>query len=338
MEQRMKIDISAWTIIKAILIILAFWFLFLVRDIVVLFFIVLIIVAALTPLVTWLSRIMPRTLAIILLSLAFIGILVGIGFLIVPPLILEIKQLAINLPLITVKLGPIYHAVQNSLSNYQEGLINLSSQLGKITTGLYSTTIGFIGGIIAFLTIMVLSFYMLIEQKSLMGFLSNLIPEDRRETINQIIDKFNAKMAQWMGGHFLLMLIVGVCDGIVLAILGVPYALILAIWGGLTELIPYLGPWLGLIPAVVIAFTISPLTALLVVAAYLLIQQLESHFLAPKVLGKAVGLSPVIIILALLAGAKLMGILGMIIAVPVAATIAVIIHSWPEIIKLCEKK
>lgn len=334
MPNRVKIDISTATIIKVILIVLGVWFLFLIRDIVVLFFIVLIIVAAMTPLVDWLSRFIPRVLAVIILALVFIGLLVGIGFLIVPPLVTEIKLLAINLPIITAKLGPVYHSIQNSMSNYQEGLINISSQLGKITSGIYSTTLGFVSGVLAFLTILVLSFYMLIEKNTLMSYFSNLLPEGRRESIEQLFKKFNTKMGQWLGGHLLLMLTVGVLDGIALVILGVPYALILAIWGGLVEIVPYLGPWLALIPAAIIGFTMSPLTAILVIVAYLIIQQIEAQFLAPKILGKAVGLSPVIIILALLAGAKLMGILGMIIAVPVAATIAVLIQEWPEIVKL----
>lgn len=337
MPNRTRIDISTATIVKVALAILTLWFLYLVRDIVVLFFIVLIIVAAMTPLVDWLSKAMPRVLAVILLSLVFLGLLVGVGFLIVPPLVTEIKSLAINLPIITAKLGPLYHSIQNSISNYQEGLINVSSQLSKITSGIYSTTIGFVSGILAFLTILVLSFYMLIEKNTLMSYFSNLLPEGRRELSEQLFKKFNTKMGQWLGGHLLLMIAVGVLDGIALVILGVPYALILAIWGGLVEIIPYLGPWLALIPAAIIGFTISPLTALLVIIVYLIIQQIESQFLAPKILGKAVGLSPVIIILALLVGAKLMGILGMIIAVPVAATIAVLIQEWPEIRKLGEK-
>lgn len=336
MPNRVKIDISTSTIIKVALAILAIWFLYVVRDIVVLFFIVLIIVAAMTPLVEWMSKYIPRILAVIILAIIFIGVLVGIGFLIVPPLVAEIKLLAINLPIITAKLGPVYDSIQNSMSNYQEGLINVSSQLGKLTSGLYSTTLGFISSLVAFFTILVLSFYMLIEKNTLVSYFSNLFPEERRESLAQIFRKFNTKMGQWLGGHLLLMVVVGLLDAIALVALGIPYALILAIWGGLMELIPYLGPWLALIPAAIIGFTISPLAAVLIVAAYLIIQQIEAQFLAPKILGKAVGLSPVIIILALLAGAKLMGILGMVIAVPVAATIAVLIQEWPEIRKLRE--
>jgi predicted PurR-regulated permease PerM len=110
--------------------------------------------------------------------------------------------------------------------------------------------------------------------------------------------------------------------------------MVLGLWGGLTEVIPILGPWLGLIPAALVALTVSPLTAVLVIAAYILIQQAEAQFLVPKVMGKAVGLSPVIIIITLLIGAKLFGVVGAVVAVPVAAVISVIVQEWPEIQKL----
>lgn len=331
MSNHVKIDISAATIIKIALIILGIWFLFVIRDILVLLFIVLIIVAALTPLVDAMAKFIPRFLAVLILALVFLGALVGIGFMIVPPLIVEIKQLAINLPIIISKLGPIYHSVQVYMGNYQETLLNFSSQLGKLTTGIYSTTVGLITGVIGLLTITILSFYLLIEHETINANVYNLISPEKREKVASLVKKISTKMSQWLGGNLLLMLIIGLVDGIALWILGVPYALILGIWGGLTEIIPYMGPWLGAIPAVIIAFTVSPLTALFVLIAYIVIQQLESTFLAPKIIGKAVGLSPVIIILSLLAGAKLMGILGVIIAVPIAAVISVLINNWDEV-------
>lgn len=332
--QQMKISVSTSSIIKIILAVLIVWLLFLIRDIVILFFMVLIVAAAFTPLVDWASKYIPRVLTVVLIGLIFFSFVIGIGFLIAPPLVNEIKQLAINLPIIFSKMGPVYHSVQNSLGNYQDSLISLSSQLGKVTSGIYSTTVGLVGGFFAFFTLLILSFYVLIEKNALIGLISNLFSEEKRVSFMHIFQKFNVKMGQWLGGHLLLMLTIGVLDGIVLSILGIPYALILAIWGGLVEIVPFLGSWLGVIPAAIIAYTVSPLTGLFVVIAYIIIQLLESNILAPKILGKAVGLSPVIIILSLLAGAKLLGLLGVIIAVPLAATISILIQEWPEITKL----
>jgi len=335
MSNKVKIDISTSTIIKVLLAVLAVWFLYLTRDIMVLFFFVLIIVAALSPLVDKMTKMyIPRVLAVILLALIFLAIMVGIGFIVIPPLLVEIKLLAINLPVIAAKFGPFYQAVRDSIGNYQEILLNVSSQLGRLTSGIYSTTMGVISGVLAFFTVIILSFYMLLEQKEIGKYTLSFFAEGKREQISLIIGKISVKMGQWLGGHALLMLVIGICDGVALTIMGVPYALVLAVWGGLMEFIPYLGPWLGAIPAIAIALTISPLTALFVTIAFILIQQLEGNFLAPKIIGKAVGLSPVIVILSLLTGAKLMGVLGVLISVPIAAIISVLIQEWPEINKL----
>lgn len=334
--QTVKIDISLMAILKFILVIFGLWLFYLTRDIAVMFFIVLIFVAALSPIVDKLSKYMPRFLVVLLLALLFIGFFVAFGFLVIPPLVAEIKALAINLPVLSVKFGPLYHAVQSSISTYQDMLINASSQIGRVTSGIFSTTIGLISGVFTFITIVILSFYMLLE-KSEENFIFNLFEESKRDRVKLIIKKISTKLGQWLRSQFFLMLTVGALYGIALSILGVPFALVLALWGGLTEVIPYLGPWLGVIPAVLIAFTISPWTALIVLIVYFVIQQLESTILVPRIMGKAVGLSPVIVILAMLAGAKLMGIIGVIVAVPVAATLSVILQNWQEIKDLSSK-
>lgn len=337
MENRVKFEISSLTVIKIIGIMLLVWFLFAIREIVVLFFVVLVIVAALGPLVDRMAKYIPRLLAVIILSITFISLLVAIGFLLLPPVINQIGQLAINLPYIINKLTPFYASFRDSIGNFQENLFNVSSQLGSLTSGIFATTLGFISGVVGVLTILILVFYMLLEQDSLKSFLHQTLPIEHKDVIFDVVRKIGEKLGRWLRGQVLLMFIIGLLDGIILLFMGIPYALVLAVWGGLTEIIPYVGPWLGLIPAAIIALSISPLKGLLVLIAYVAVQQIEANFLAPKIMGKAVGLSPVIIILALLAGAKLMGIMGMLVAVPVAAVIAVLISEWPNLKKIREK-
>lgn len=331
MENKVKFDISWNAILKVVLVVFGIGFIYAVRDVFVLLFFVLIIVAAFAPLVNQMSKVIPRVLAVLILAILFLGVLTAIGFLIIPTLVTQISQLAINLPAIYNHLAPFYQKLNLSVGSYQSyqaTLLNLSSHL---TTGIYTTTLGFISGLVAVVTILVLSFYLLLEQDGIRKFVHDLVPSDQETRIFDVIHKIGMKMGKWLQGQGIVMLVVGVADGIALSILGVPYILILAIWGGLTEAIPYIGPWLGLIPAVVIAFTVSPLKALFVLITYILIQQLEGHFLVPKIMGKAVGLSPVIIIIAILVGAKLAGLLGVIIAVPAAGALSVIIQNWREI-------
>jgi len=330
---KIQIDISTATVVKLILAFFAVAFLYVTREILVTILIVLIIVMAVSPLVDRFSRRMPRALVVAILALLILAIFAGIGFAIIPPLVEQIKQLAINLPAILIKLGPVYQQIQSYLSNYQEGLFNISSQMTSLS-GFFSKTIGLVSGLFLFITIIVLSFYLLLDKEAITKAVYNFLPEEKQRNATEILSKISAKMSQWLGGHLLLMLVIGILDGVALAILGVPYALVLGIWGGLMELLPYLGPWLGAIPAFFVALTVSPLTGLFVLAAFFLIQLLESQFLAPKIIGRATGLSPVIIIVVLLFGAKLMGLLGVIIAVPIAAVIAVLIQEWPNIKEL----
>lgn len=332
--EKVKFEITTTTILKVIIAVFLIWFLFAVKNVLVLFFIVLAIVAAIGPLVDRMSRYMPRLLSLIILFLFFILILVAIGFLLTPLIISQIHQLSINLPVLVEKFGPFFQQAQSQITNYQEGLFRYSSQIGQFTSGVFSTTVGFLSGVVAVFTVLVLSFYMLLERDAIKRLVNNFAPMEHQERIFDLIRKITDKMGKWLRGQFLLMLIIGIADFIALAALGVPYAAILAILGGLFEVIPYIGPWLGLLPAFAIAFTISPVKALFVLIAYVLIQQLEAQFLAPKIMGKVVGLSPVIIILALLCGAEIMGILGVVVAVPVAAAVSVIIQEWSEIRKI----
>ena len=136
-------------------------------------------------------------------------------------------------------------------------------------------------------------------------------------------------MGSWLRGQLLLMFIVGAVNGIGLAILGVPYAFLLGLWAGLTELFPYVGPVAGAIPGVFIAFTaLGPVKALIALIIYIVVQQLESNFLIPKIMGRALGLSPVAVIFALLIGGKLFGFIGLLLAIPVAAVLAVVYEEW----------
>jgi predicted PurR-regulated permease PerM len=334
MEQKMRIDISSATVVKIILAVFGVWFIYTIRDILVLVFIVLVVVAAIAPLVDKMEKYMPRIIAMLILSIVLLGFLVAVGFLVLPPVINQIGQLAANLPAIIDQVNPIFRHLQTLIGYSQESLLNLSSQLGGLSSGIYATTVNFVGGIVAIVTIFVLSFYLLLEKDAIRKSLRNFVPTEHEERVFIVTNKIAIKMGNWLRGQGLLMLIIAILDGIALVSLGVPYALTLAVWGGLVEVIPYIGPWLGLAPAAIIAYTVSPLMALLVVIAYILIQELEGHLLVPKIMGKAVGLSPVIIILALLVGAKIMGLSGIFIAVPAAAAISVIFQDWSEVKKL----
>ncbi|PIV25710.1 hypothetical protein COS38_00140 [Candidatus Berkelbacteria bacterium CG03_land_8_20_14_0_80_40_36] len=330
-EKKIIVDISWVSILKVITALLAVWLVWSVQDIIILFFIVLVLVAALSPVVDFWSKKINRALATSLVYLLILACLVLIGFVIIPPVATQVRSLSYDLPYLSKQIFPVFGAWRDVIDFSTQSLTSLASQLQTVSSSIYSTTVGFIGGVVGVFTVLVLTFYLLLEEQGAKNFLYKYLPIQNRETYIEIMQKVGLKMGAWMRGQLFLALVVGVIDFAGLVIIGVPYALTLAVWAGLTEIIPYIGPVLGAIPAIIIALTISPIQGLLVLIFFIVVQQVESNFLVPKIMQKAVGLSPVIIILVLLIGGKLAGILGIILAVPVAATIGVFVQELPKL-------
>ena len=184
------------------------------------------------------------------------------------------------------------------------------------------------GGVIGLLTTLVIAFYYLLEKKWLRQIILEQVKPPNRPRVSQIIESVEAKVGGWMRGQLLLMLTIGLCAAIGYAVLGIRFWPILGIWAGLTELIPIVGPWLGGIPAVIIALTQGWDKALLVVIVIVLLQSLENYILVPRIMRGAVGLSPMTVFLAILAGTQFLGIMGAVLAIPVAAAIQVILTDY----------
>jgi predicted PurR-regulated permease PerM len=329
-QNRMVLDISTKSIIKLISIIVGIYFLFYIRDVIILFFFVLIIVAALNPIVDRWSEEMPRTVAISLLFLLIALFLIAAGLLIVPPLVQQIEQFAQNIPDYISKWAPAIESLRNISSESQRTLFSVSNQLANFGENLLTTTLGVVSGIVALLTVVASSFYLLSEKDKANRFFRNL-PIENKDTIAEVIDKIGQKMGSWLRSQLTLMTIIGAISTVAMLILGVPYALALGIWAGLMEAIPYIGPVLGAVPAVLVALTVSPIKALILLVIFVLVQQLEGQILVPKIMGKAVGLSPVVIIFAVLIGARLYGLMGVLLAVPAAAVLSVLYQEYPKL-------
>lgn len=151
----------------------------------------------------------------------------------------------------------------------------------------------------------------------------SVVPTKYQPYFTHLANRMQMKIGKWLRGQLFLSLIIFLLSWLGLSVLGVKYALVLAVFAGVTELIPYFGPFIGGVPAVLIAFTQSPTLAILVIVLYVVIQLIENHVLVPKVMQKAVGLNPVVTIIVILIGAKLAGILGIILAVPVTTALGV---------------
>ena len=259
-------------------------------------------------------------LVVILMAIVALGV-----YIVIPPVIDQLQALTHRIP----EIANQYSYLKEYAPNLEDSLSEFLNRFGDISQSVVALTANVFGGLIAFITAIVLFVYLLIDEKMIKEFIVSLFPNEHRGGITNVLRKVARKLGDWFRGQIILGVIVGILDLIGLLIIGVPYALTLAIISGLLEIVPGIGPIIAGIIAAMIALTDSPLKALLVIILYIVIQQLENNIIVPKVMQKAVGLSPIIIIVTILIGAKLMGIIGAIIAVPIAATIAVLVQEWP---------
>jgi predicted PurR-regulated permease PerM len=324
------VEISSGTVWRILFMILAVWFFYTIKEIALLFFISIVIVSAASQVVDRLeNRRIPRTLSTLFLYAFFffsIGYLIS---LILPVLSIEVKQFGQNIPLYIESLSQFFSKFNIYAANYkfevntQNFIDNISSNIASSGSQIFSNTVSFVGGFFKIFVVFSLSFYMLVRKNAVGSFIKTIIPIKHQSYAIDLTKRIQMKMGRWLVGQAALILLIFALDYLALTALGVPYALILAIMGGLLEIIPYIGPTVALIPAALVGLTVSPLISVLVIILYIFIQQLENYLIAPLVMKKAVGLNPVVIILALLIGAELAGVIGIILAVPIATAIDV---------------
>ena len=181
-----------------------------------------------------------------------------------------------------------------------------------------------LGGMLGIVATMALSYYLLIESPSLFDELLRLFPRAHRPRLQLAASEITTKVGSWLVMQGVLALVIGATSGVALWLMGVPYVSVLALIAGIGELIPYVGPLVAAVPAILVASSASWQLALGVAVFFLLQQQLENHVLVPKLMGDRVGLSAAGVIIALLLGGSLMGVLGAILAIPTAAIVQVI--------------
>ena len=332
MAQNSKtIEISTSALIKLFLIIFLLIFLFLIRDILLMFATAIVIASAIRPLVNLFSKHkIPRALSSLLIYLCIFVIFILVFRLILPPLILQMKQLIYQLPGYMARINIDISYWQN-LHNLEKDFIhilnNVSSKLGKSASSMFSAIVSIFGGFFSAFVILVISFYLCVDKDGFKGIFLYFIPFDKKEHVSSLIDRVEKRVGKWLRAQILLGVIIGILTYIGLIILKINYPLVLALLAGILEIVPYIGPVISAVPAVILGLSQSLVLGFWVIVFYIIIQQIEAHIIVPLIMKRAIGLNPIATILALLIGAKLAGILGMILAVPVAATIAEVLSS-----------
>ena len=334
LPEHQTVDIHTSAIFKVVFIILGLVFLYLVRDVIVILFLAIIIASAVGPFANWLEeKKIPRLLGVLLLYLSFFGLVVFLLSLVVPFLVLELGQLTQALPQFVSGLsGALEKAQQTSSSRYFDFFSEIQNMLDSFSQFLqvYSQSainliINIFGGALSFIAIIIISFYLSVMRRGIIGFIGSIMPEKYEDYVIGLWKRAEYKVGRWLQGQLLLALSVGLMVFVGLSLMNVKYALLLGILAMILEIIPVVGPVISAIPGIIFAFTQSPTLGLWVVVFYVVIQQLENHILTPLIVGKSIGLNPVTVIIALLIGGKIAGILGILLAVPVAVVIVEIL-------------
>lgn len=311
-----RIDISYKTIIFITAFFLLLWIIFLIRDIILLVFVAFIIMSALYPIVNRLvSWRLPRALAVLLTFFSAAGILIAVitaGF---TPLIHETSNLSQRL---ADALAALLQANFIDQSIIRQEMANISGQLVNVTFDVFKN-------LVSLVSVLVITIYMMMDRDKIQHFATSFFGA-HQEKSQRILRMVEEKLGAWLRGQIVLSVLVGVAVYIGLSLLGIEFALPLAILAGFMEVVPMIGPIIAGIPAVLVALTVSPLQAGLVFGLYIVIQQLEGHLIVPQVMKRAVGLNPLLVILAISVGGRLLGIGGALLAVPIAVVIQLVFH------------
>ena len=321
---------------------LAFYGAFLLRDILLVLFGAIILAAAIQPLVRKLGEHgVNQKVAILATYLAFVVTVMGLLVFAIPPLIEFLSQV-IEKDFLTKQLSSLLIDLRLTLWNWgqfrsllpmvrmtpelAETIANTSEEVGKQAWPFMQQTAGLIGRVGL---LFVIAFYWLVAREETLELFLKLAPSENRRELLNLWNEIESRLGAFLRAQGFLMFIVAVMSYVGLLVLQVPNAFALAIIAGLFEAVPLVGPIIGAIPAIAVALLVSPGTALLVALLYIAIQLVENNVLVPRVMSSNVGLNPLVVIIAIVAGAALDGVVGALFAIPIAGVIQGIAqHVW----------
>lgn len=330
------ISVSTGTILRTIGILGALAVLWMIGDILLSCFVAVLLAGMMYPAAEWAAeRKIPKLVTVLLIYFLLFGVIGAVITLLVPAVSDQSKAFFAAYG----DQGGIIPHLSESVRAFAQRhgvTVNLTTSLSSFLTGMQAQAQGIFGnifgtvsnifvGIAGFILVLVLALYMVIEDQAIGETFRHWVPREYQAFSIRLSQLLMQKLGGWMRGQLLLCLIIGALYLIAFIALGVPYPLLLAGLGGIFEFIPYIGPMLSAVPAVLLAVTVSPTCAILTLIAITIIQQLENNFIVPKVMEKTVGLNPIVSIVAFMIGAKLFGVVGAIFAIPVATAVHLIL-------------
>lgn len=303
------------------------FFLVEIKEIIISLFIAYIIMASLAPFAQVLSKNrFPKAIAVAIPFFSFIALFVLLIFPLFPFFISQVQSFFAKLP-------SLFHQTAQFLRiqiDIDQIRSFITSDLEVIGKNAFTVTSKFFGGLFSLLTILVVSFYLLIDHDRIKESITRLFPARYQKRALDIFAQAEKKLGAWVRGQLILSIVIGVFTWITLTIIGLDFALPLAILAGILEIVPTIGPIIASIPAILVALTVSPTMAIIVIIAYVIIQALENNLLVPKIMGEAVGLHSIVIIISIMIGAKLLGAIGALLSIPFISLVFIICRNLKE--------
>ncbi|MEK7227351.1 MAG: AI-2E family transporter [Patescibacteria group bacterium] len=351
MDDKQKVAITMGSWVRGVIVLALAYAFFLVGRFVLVLIASIVIASALESVTLWAKRRnVPRLPTIIFVYIVTAVFLAGFFYFLFLPLIGEGSSFINTLTIYSNSVAN--DSILSGMFQTQDvfGGFDAPALIGELSTylntlsdflsrGIFSSISIVFGGVMSFVLIVVLSFYLAVQEDGIAKFLKVITPIKQENYIIGLWRRSQAKIGRWMQGQLLLGVLVMVLVYLGLIIIGIPHALLLAVTAGILELIPLFGPVIAAIPAVFVAYTSAGMTtALIVTGLYIVIQQLENHVIYPIVVKKMVGVPPMVSILALVVGGQLAGFLGILVSVPVAAVLMEFLSDLEErkIAKLSE--
>lgn len=329
--------ITTGTMVRFFMVVVILFVIYWIADILTALFFAVIVASALEPAVLWLhSRGIPRILSVLFIYFALAAVFFFSIYLILPLLIEDLRSISFSFPEIQQRLTveveragrlPLFSFLDGGLKGLAEIPASYAEKFGG---GLLDLASMFFGGILSFVLIIVFSFYLTAQEKGIENFLRLITPVAQEFYVIDLWMRSQKKLGRWLRTQILLGALVGILIFIGLTAMGVENALFFAILAAVFEIIPVVGPVLAAIPPALVTFFSSPTLGILVVLLFTVVQQLESHVIIPVVMKRAVGLSPLVVVLALLIGAKIGGIFGILLAVPITVILAEFVSDWDK--------
>jgi predicted PurR-regulated permease PerM len=327
----MSEGVSARLIAKIVLVtaavIAGLYLLYLLRTVIGLVLIAAFFALAIAPAVNWLdARKVPRAAAILLVYLSILAAIFGIGLLVVPPMVKGVNNLSHDLPGYVDDLNKNhtfreYDRKYHIVNKLKQQARDLPTKLGDAAGTLRDVTVGVFSSLVELFSILVIAFFLLKDGPRMLAFFYRQLPDEREERVRRVANDLSDAIGGYVFGNFVISVLAGLVTYVTLTILGVPFAVPLAILFGFFDLIPLVGATIGaIIIAIVVAFAVAfPLGVIVWAIVAIAYQQIENNLVQPVVYGRTVVIHPLIVIVAVLVGAALLGILGALVAIPVAA-------------------